>query len=188
MILGVTGTNGAGKDTVGQYLLEKLGWELFSLSDELRTIARERGLGLDRMTLRKLGNELRAQHGADYVARRVLQRAGENCVVISIRTPAELIALKERGDFVLIFVDAPLATRYQRLVQGRHRAGEESLTLEQFVEQEEAEMQGGETEQQVAKVLELADVKIDNDGTIEELNAKLDQLIKEVVYGKAKLG
>lgn len=47
MIIGITGTFAAGKDTVADYLKEK-GFEHFSLGEELTDIANERGLAVSR--------------------------------------------------------------------------------------------------------------------------------------------
>lgn len=188
MIIGITGANGSGKDFVGQYLAEKLGWQHFSLSDELRDIARERGLGLDRTTLQKLGNEMREKHGPDYLSQRILARAPKNFVVTSIRNMSEIMPLKKQGGFTLVFVDALLNIRYQRTCGSRDRASESRLSLDEFITEEQREMAGGATGQQLQRVFAMADIKIDNDGTIEELEEKLDRLMREVMNESTKLG
>ncbi len=178
MIIGVTGTNGSGKDLVGQMLWEKLGWPHFSLSDEIRQIATEKGLDLSRDTLQALGNQLRTEHGPDYLSRRILERAEGNFVATSIRNPKECVPFKEHGEFILIAVDAPIEMRFER-ISGRGRSDDFAPTLEDFKNEEAKEMTGGEFDQQLAHMLEIADYKITNDTTFDELETKVDNIIKE---------
>lgn len=181
MIIGVTGTNSSGKDSVGELIRQKLpGWQHFSLSDEIRGIVDERGLSQDRETWQRLGNELRQQFGSDYLAKRILNKATGNFIVTSIRNPKEIEPFRERGDFRLIVVDAPVELRYQRAI-GRGRSDDErTITLEEFVGMEAKELWGDEFGQQLGKVLEVADIKITNNGTFEELNTKVDTALKSL--------
>ena len=180
MIIGVTGTNGSGKDLVGQMLWEKLGWPHFSLSDEIRQIVQERGLDPSRETLQNLGNELRTQHGPDYLSQKILERGGDNFVATSIRNSHECEPFKTQGNFILIAVDAPVELRFER-ISARDRANESSQTIENFQREENIEMEGGEFGQQLRKMLEMADYTITNDGTFDELENKVDNLIKEII-------
>jgi len=180
MIIGVTGTDGSGKDMVGRLLLEKLGWPYYSLSDEIREIARERGLDLSREALASLANELRRAHSPSYLAERIVQRASGNFVVTSIRNPLECEPFRTTNKFLLVAVDAPIHIRYARTA-GRDRAGEAGWTLGDFRRhEEEVEIEGGEFGQRLRKMMEMADVKIVNDGTIEELKRKVDKIVAEV--------
>jgi dephospho-CoA kinase len=189
MIIGVTGTDGSGKDTVGRLLVEKLGWPCYSLSDQLRAITRERGLTQSRETWANLGNELRERYGPGYIAELIMRQAsGKDLVVTSVRNPAECEPFRTHGRFILIAVDAPIEIRYARTA-GRDRAGEAGWMLEDFRRhEEEVEIEGGEFGQRLRKMMEMADVKIVNDGTIEELKRKVDKIVAEVMHGQTKLG
>lgn len=181
MIIGVTGTDGSGKDTVGQLLVEKLGWPHYSLSDEIRKIARERGLELSREILAALANELRRTHGSSYLAERIIQRANGNFVVTSVRNPLECEPFRATDKFLLIAVDAPIHIRYSRTSGGRDRARESDWTIEDLRHHEETvEMAGGKFGQQLKKMFEIADIKIINDGTIAELRKKVVKIVAEV--------
>lgn len=186
MIIGITGTNGSGKDTVADFLIEKLGWSHFSLSDELRKISKEKNIEPTRDNLIALGRNIRETHGLDYLSQRILKVTKNNFVVTSIRNPAEIEPFKKSDKFMLIAVDAPVEMRYQRVISaGKSRFGhkirEETMSLEEFKKKEQIEMHGTGAEQQLHTLINMADTKIENNGTIEELKHKVDELLKSIV-------
>jgi len=174
--VGLTGTFASGKDTVAEYL-QKMGFEHFSLSDEIRKIAAERGLGISRDELRNLGNDIRSEFGADYLPKRVLKRAKSAKVLISsIRQPAEIEYLKRRGDFVLIAVDAPVEIRFKRLKK-RNRPGDPK-TIKELIEKEKKEMQSnGKNAQKLHECMLKADEIIINDGDFKKLYKEVDRVL-----------
>lgn len=185
MIIGITGTNGSGKDTVADILIKKLGWSHFSLSDELREICKGKDIEPNRDNLIDLANELRKTYGADYLSQRILKKAKGNLIITSLRNPAELEAFKLKDRFVLLAIGAPIEIRYQRVIQANKRAGkkigEEDISLDQFKSQEKREMRGNYFSQQLIKLITKADAKIENSGTIEELENKVDKLLEEII-------
>ncbi len=179
-IIGITGTNAAGKDEAVSLMVQKLGFIHFSTSDEVRHEASRRGLSHDRQVLSPLANELRTVHGRVVLAERAFARAaGQDCIISGIRNIGEVEFLKAVGDFVLLAVDAPVEMRYARL-KGRGRVGDDT-TLEAFREIDARERAGDENSQQVGKCMEIADELIINDGTLKELEEKLDNLIRKIM-------
>jgi dCMP deaminase len=177
MIIGLTGKNGAGKTEVSQYLVNR-GFEYHSLSDEIRREAEKRRVEVTRELLIGLGNELRTRFGAGVLAEGILSQLGldRNYVIDSIRNPAEVNVLKRRKDFVLMAVEAGQKTRFERsLERGREGA---AGTLEQFVQEEARELESADpAAQQLVATRKLADVVIQNDGSLADLHAKLDQML-----------
>jgi dephospho-CoA kinase len=171
-LIGLTGTNGAGKGEVANYLQEK-GYAYVSLSDEIRADLRRKGKESTRDQLITAGNALRRRYGADILARRAFKKVKGRTVVDSIRNASEVAFLRRRGDFVLVAVDAPPELRYAR-VQKRGRA-ESASTLEEFIAKENEEMTGGRSGQQLRRCLDLADVTIINDGTLEALHRRIKE-------------
>ena len=53
---------------------------------------------------------------------------------------------------------------------------ESASTLEEFRKKEEEEMEGERTGQQLSACMAMADLLVINDGTLEELNRKLEDL------------
>lgn len=182
MIIGVTGTFASGKDTVSDYLVEK-GFFHFSLSDAIREECDKRGLPKDRDTLRRLANEMRAKEGYDILAKRAIEAikksAKKNVAVTSIRNQKEAEFLKKQDNFILIAVDAPIEIRYER-VKSRQREGDQ-IDFEKFQEQEKMEMAAGKGKQNIGQIIQMADHKIINNGTLEEFYKKIDNLLKNIL-------
>ncbi|MFQ6069760.1 MAG: AAA family ATPase [Candidatus Aminicenantales bacterium] len=173
-LLGLTGTNGAGKGEAAAYFVSK-GYAYFSLSDIIREELEKRGVKMSRNNLIKMGNELRNKHGADVLARRVMEKIKQKSVIDSIRNPKEVEYLKKQPHFFLIAFDAPVEVRYERI---KKRGRDESAsTLEEFIHKEREEMTGDEKAQQLRACMAMADVTIINDSTLEDLHCKLEVLL-----------
>ncbi len=179
MIIGLTGTNASGKGEVAEYLKKK-GFSYFSLSDEIRLLAKEKGLELTRENLRNLGNEMRQKHSAGYWAGLVNKKLEGNCIVDSIRNPAEVEELRKNKGFVFIAVDAPQKTRYERMKK-RGRIGEDQ-SFEDFLKQENEENSNNPSNLQLNKTMEMADKKIMNKGNLEELHEKVESILKSPLF------
>ena len=173
-LIGLTGTNGAGKGEAAAYLRNK-GYACLSLSDALREELAARGLPASRDNLIAVGNELRARFGPDVLALRTMVKVLGPTVIDSIRNPSEVEYLRRQEGFILIAVDAPIEIRFAR-AQARGR-DESAATLDEFRAKEAVEMDGSETGQQLARCMAMADRSIQNDGTIEELWRKVEECL-----------
>jgi len=171
-LIGLTGTNGAGKSEVAAYLMKR-GYGYVSLSDEIREELRRRGEPITREALIAEGNSLRRRFGADVLARRVMRKVKGRTVIDSIRNSREVDFLRQKKGFILVAVDAPLELRYAR---ARKRGREEpARSLEEFAAEENREMAAGSGGQQLRRCLRLADVTIVNDGSLEDLHRRLEE-------------
>jgi dephospho-CoA kinase len=174
-LIGLTGTNGAGKGEAAAYFATK-GYAYVSLSDVIRDELRERGEPPSRDNLIRAGNELRGRFGPDVLARRALAKVGpgERAVIDSIRNVREIAFLRRQEGFVLLAIDAPVEARFARAaVRGRD---ESAGDFEAFRKKEEEERAGGAAAQQLEACLAAADRIIVNDGTIPEFRRKLEEV------------
>ena len=174
-LIGLTGTNGAGKGEAAAYFAGK-GYSRFSLSDVIRDELRGRGEAESRDALIRTGNALRRRYGPDVLARRTMAKvkAGERAVIDSIRNLREIAYLRAQGDFVLLAIDAPAEVRFARVAaRGRD---ESAPDLAAFRKKEEEERVGGAAAQQLEACLAAADRVIVNDGTLPEFHRKLDEV------------
>jgi len=181
MIIGLTGKNASGKGEAAEYLKKK-GFEHHSLSDALREEAAAKGIEPTRDNLINLGNQLRKEFGAEYLAKKINKKIQashlEDFVVDSIRNPHEIEELRKNRDFVLLAIDAPAELRFERLLK-RGRLGD-AATLEEFKKQEERENLKNDSNQQMDKCISMADKSIINDGALEQFHRKINELIKSI--------
>jgi|TARA_Y100000310_G_scaffold22935_2_gene21938 dephospho-CoA kinase len=178
MIIGLTGKNAAGKGEVANYLKSK-GFIYYSLSDVIREEATKRGLDHSRENLINIGNELRTNHGPNYLAQQInekIKQQTKNFVIDSIRSPHEAKELMKNKDFILIGIGAPIELRFNRLLE-RNRLGD-AKTLEDFKKQEEKENTSDETSQQLDATFKMSHKTIVNNGTLDELHKKIETLLK----------
>ena len=182
MIIGLTGKNGSGKGEAAKFLRDR-GFSYFSLSDALRDEAASRGLEPTRENLIQLGNELRADYGPSILAERILAKLDpdKNYAVDSIRHPLEVEVLRRRKDFVLAAVEASQRTRFDRMVV-RKREGD-PISFDDFVELEKREAESKtESDQQLDSAIGKADIKLCNDGELDDLHGKIKEILLE--FGK----
>ncbi len=178
VVLGITGTNGAGKGTIVEYLVKQKNWQHFSASGLLTEEIVRRNMPVNRDSMIIVANDLRAKYGAGYIAEELIRRAGNNVgnsIIESIRTLGEVEKLREKGGVVLA-VDADQKLRYERVLK---RGGvKDGVSFEEFSKQEEMEMQSDDpNKQNLLAVKRVADYVINNDGTIEELNNEIEKFL-----------
>lgn len=181
MIIGITGSYGAGKDSAAE-ILQKMNFFHISFSDMIREEIRNRKEKITRDRLITVGNELRKTFGADVLARRALEKAedGENYVFTSIRNPSEVMLLQERKDFVLVTVTALEHIRLKRILQ-RNRENDPK-TIKELREKEGLENAKNENSQQLNKVAGMARITVNNNTSIENLNGKMSKLVEDWMF------
>lgn len=184
MFLGFTGPNASGKGEAIKYLIEKHKFISYSLSDILRSELKSRGVEINRDNLISIGNELRKKHGPGVLAKLTVEKIKNmpQAVIDSIRNPFEIEELRKNlKDFKLIGISAGTKVRYER-AKKRGREGEKEISFEEFVAKEEKENSGSQTEQQLFKCFEMADIKIDNSGSVKELHKDIEKILKVLNY------
>lgn len=180
MIIGLSGTLCSGKDTVAEYLIKRKGFSHISLSQILRELAMENNVGNNMEELTSFGNELASKFESGYLAKLALERVvpGRNVIISSIRQPAEIEILKTASEFKMIFVDADIEIRFERL-RGRGRAGD-SETLEDFARLEGFQSDGSSGGMNLNECMKMADYLIENNGSMSEYEEKIEDVIKKI--------
>jgi len=183
MIIGVSGPNGAGKGVFIQYLEERSFYAL-SLSDVIRDELASRGLSETREKMIEVGTGLRHQGGAGALAEGLLAKLStdRNYAIDSIRHPAEVEVLRAaNNDFRLVWVDADIETRFERMRE-RGRSGDPE-TLEAMRDFENRELGSADpAAQQLDAVREMADFVVRNDGGFEELYQSIHAVFRESLF------
>src|SRR6266403_2041718 len=138
MLIGITGTNGAGKGAVVEYLVASKGFSQYSARTVILDEIGVRHLGSDKETMREVANDLRKEHGAAYIIERLyaLAKDDANAVIESVRTIGEAEFLKKLGARI-IAVDGDKKLRFERIAQRDVNA---DLTYKAFSDIEDREM------------------------------------------------
>lgn len=181
MIIGMSGSFGAGKGAVVEYLVSKKGFKHYSASGFITEEITRRGLPVDRDTMTVVANDLRAQNGPSYLMDCLYERAkstGGDVVLESLRAVAEARRIKELGGIVL-GVDADPKLRYERaFARGSEK---DNVTFEKWLEQEKKESNPDDpTKQDVFAALQESDVIIENNGTLAELHQRIDDALESL--------
>lgn len=186
-IIGIAGTNGAGKDTLGHLLERHAGYHFVSLSDTLRAELDRQGLAHTRENLRTLSTKWASEEGPESLSRRTIAdyeaakqtHNWQGLVIGSIRRPAEAEEIQRCGGKV-VWVDAERATRYERLVSANRNRHEDTVSFAEWCEAEDIEMTpvgGDPMALNMAGTKAVSDIFIDNNyATQQDYEAHLDEL------------
>lgn len=182
MILGITGTIGAGKGTVVDYLVKEKGFTHYSVREEITQEILRRGLPVNRTNMNEVATDLRRTNAPDYYPTLFMTRAEKDgitdYVMESIRNVQEAKTIQQHGGFVLV-VDADEQKRYARIKgRGSHT---DDVSFAEFQKQEAREMTSENPNDpsymNIRGVMDIADATLLNDGTLKELHAKIDETL-----------
>jgi dephospho-CoA kinase len=143
-LIGIGGTNGSGKDSLGKILADDYGYLDVSVSDFLREECKKRDLAIERENLRMISAEWRRKYGLGVLVDKAVELFNKNkdkyngLVAIPMRNPGEAQHIKDLGG-VLVWVDADPLVRFKR-IESRLRSPEDHKTYEQFISEEYDEM------------------------------------------------
>ncbi|TAK96590.1 hypothetical protein EPO05_01450 [Patescibacteria group bacterium] len=178
LVLGFTGEIASGKGTASKYVVEKYQAVSYRFSTMLRDLLKRMYLEDSRENMQKISTVLRQNFGEDIMAKVMFNDAKEsqqNVVVIDgIRRLADITYLKELPEFKLVYIEATMEKRFERIVKRGENPDDQAKTLEQFQRDHQAE-----TELQIKDLKQYASAVIDNNGSQDELHSQIDKLIAE---------
>lgn len=185
-VIGLTGTFASGKEIAREVIEKNFNSYSVVLSSLLKEDAlKKQGINITREVKQNLGNELRKQYGNDIlvkIAVSFMQKNKDFLIIDGVRSPGESDFLRQKfGDsYKLIAIDAPQQIRFERFSK-RRRDGDPQ-TFEEFVKLDERDQGKDEPEygQQVGKCIEMADFVIQNDGSLEEFQQKVLEVVKQI--------
>lgn len=176
IVLGFTGLIASGKDTASDYFAEKYKAEQVKFSASMKDIMNRVYIEPVRKNYQILSKILRESFGQDLfskvVANDVKNSQADLVIVDGIRRIPDIDYLKNIEGFKLIAIQVDAKTRFDRLKQRSEKPGDKTKTWEEFQKEDKAE-----TEITIPEIMAQADVVIDNNGTLEDLYKKLDELV-----------
>jgi|CXWL01.1.fsa_nt_gi dephospho-CoA kinase len=185
-VIGVVGPIASGKGFLAEYLKSR-GFFMLTLSDRLREEADRLGIARTRENLVAIGNRWRHEFGSEVLAKRsvaLIPKEAKQVVIDGIRNPGEIVFLREFWKATIIGVDAAAQLRLDWYLERAKRRGEDTASEEAFWKANNRDLGLGEDTlgQQGKLCLELADIRIVNDGT-----AKFPERIRTILQEKLGL-
>lgn len=90
------------------------------------------------------------------------------------RRESEIEIVKKQNPSLLVYITADQKLRFERLKNRSEKVGETGLSFEQFMKEEQVE-----TETLIPKLGSKADVKIENNGSLEEFKKEIEKFYQE---------
>lgn len=178
-VIGLVGEKGSGKQTFVNFLKEiapDLNIRQVRFSDILAQTLMIWDIPNTRANLQKLSLVMEENFGQSSLANAAkFSIEGDMADVVvfdGIRREPELKLVSEMPNSTLIYITADQKLRYERLKERSEKVGEIGLTFEQFLEEEKSK-----AEINIPILGEKADLKLENNGTLEEFKNKIKQLL-----------
>lgn len=92
------------------------------------------------------------------------------------RRESEIEIVKKQNPHLLVYITADQKLRFERLKNRSEKVGETGLSFEQFMQEENIE-----TETLIPKLGESADVKIENNGSLEEFKSEIEKFYQDKI-------
>lgn len=176
-IIGLIGENGSGKETftnILEGLIPDVSIDRIRTGDILRDILDILFLPKTRANLQLLAKILRDEIAPDALANaayeRIKKSSADLIILDGMRWPPEVEILRKLPNNFLIYITADPKIRFERLKQRKEKSGEGEMSFEQFLEEEKAP-----AEQLIKDLAKGADVKIENNGNLEDLRIKVKE-------------
>jgi dephospho-CoA kinase len=182
-IIGITGTIGAGKGTLVEYLIRKKNFAHYSVRRFLIEEITKRNLPVNRDTMVLIANELRDKNSSSYIIDCLFEQAklvGKNAVIESIRSVGEVESLRKKGNFCLLVIDADPKIRYERIV--KRNSETDHISYDEFLQNELREMNSTDpNKQNLSRCIAMADYIFCNNLSINELYTKLEEVLSKII-------
>jgi dephospho-CoA kinase len=176
--LGIAGEMGSGKGTVAKHVTQEHKGSAHRFSTILRDILDRVYLEQSRDNMQTLSTIMRKSFGEDLMAKGMYHDAQNDehdvVVVDGVRRMSDITYLRELPHFKLVYVEADMEKRYERITKRGENTDDKTKTFEDFQKAHQ-----DESEQQIKDLRSYADYIINNDGTFADLYKQIDDIINK---------
>lgn len=180
IILGITGEIACGKGTVTAHLAKEYQAGTHRFSTMLRDVLDRMYIEQTRENLALISKVLRQNFGEDVMAKTMMKEAEsdehEIVIIDGVRRLADIKYLRELPQFKLIYIEADIQKRYERIIKRGENTDDKGKTFEEFQKEQTLE-----SETQIRDLKNYANYVVDNNGTYTDLYAQIDKIIKESI-------
>lgn len=188
---GLVGFSGAGKSTVAEYLRDHYNACMLVISDQFATMLDRLGLPPTQKNKEIVARTIRDLYGEQVIDQAVLRQAGAAqgdlprrlFVIDGIRLSDGLQLYRERPGFWLIAIVATPEVRLERLNKRAGKPDQSYASLDDLLAHDQMPNERG-----IARLISNADRLIENNGSIAELEAKIDRLMATLGHTRHTTG
>jgi dephospho-CoA kinase len=178
LILGIAGEMGSGKGTIAKHVMAERGGSAHRFSTILRDVLDRLYLEQSRENIQILSMILRKNYSEDILAKSMYHDVENDehdiVVVDGVRRMADIVFLRELPHFKLIYVEADMQNRYERIVKRGENTDDAAKTFKEFEDDHKAD-----SEIQIRELKNYANHVVNNDGTYVDLYKQIEEIIKE---------
>jgi dephospho-CoA kinase len=182
--IGITGTIGAGKGTIVDFLVKEKGFKHFSARAFLLAEIEKRGMPPTRDSMWAIAQEFRKDFSPGYMMEQLAidrKKFDGPAVIEAQRALGEIEVLrKSLPDFYMFAITADPKVRYERIVS--RKSSTDNISFEKFIEDETRENENTEPwSGNVYACVKASDFIFENNGSVEILYAKVEEVLKEIL-------
>src|SRR3989344_1124970 len=182
IVIGLVGEKGSGKETFSKFLKEMVAEEDLAhirFSDILKDTLEAWDLPTTRENMPHLAVIMNQGFGEGTLTHAVYQKISKLkkkiIILDGVRWQTDVELLERFRNHTLIYITADLEIRYKRLKKRAEKNGEAKATMDQFLREEKAP-----NELLIPEIGAQAEVKIENNGTLNELKQLVENFYKSL--------
>ena len=178
-IIALAAKVGAGKSFFTDFVRENYSADYFRFSDSLKEILDILDLEKNRDNLQNLSKILRAEFGENILEKSILKKIKnsqkEILILDGVRRKSDIDYFLNLDNFYLIYIEVDEEKRLERILNRQgDKEDDKEMTLEKL---KEAEKHNSELQ---ADIKEISNFVIDNNGSQEEFEEKIKELMKKI--------
>ncbi len=180
IIIALAAPIAAGKTSIAKYIQEKTDSDIYKYSEILSEILFNLKIKNNRKNLQILSQILRENFGQDILEIGILKkiRNSKNKIIIldGIRRKDDILKIRSEYNLFLIFIDADLSVRIQRIIERAEKKDDAEKDIEKLKEEDKHN-----SDVTVFDLKKEADFIIDNNRDFENTKKQIDEILEKIL-------